>query len=208
MSNDDNKYFPPYKNFGGNIKVELDLTGYATKENLNDITHVDTSDFSLKTNLSSLKTEVDKQDISKLSTVLRDSAKLSNKVANDLVEKTDFNPLQTNVDATNVSKYVLKTKYDSEDGDLKLKIPDVSGLLPTSTFNSKITEIEGKITTVDGKIPDISDLATKTSISNLATKSELNNILNKIPDITGYVKISDYTIEIGGIKMIMLQKQY
>ena len=77
-------------------------------------------------------------------------------------------------------------------GNLKLKIPDISGLLPTNTFNSKITEIEGKITTVDNKIPDISRLATKTGISTLATKTELNNVLNKIPDIAGYVKLDDY----------------
>ena len=64
--------------------------------------------------------------------------------------------------------------------------------MPTNTFNSKITEIEGKITTVDNKIPDISRLATKTGISTLATKTELNNVLNKIPDIAGYVKLNDY----------------
>ena len=58
------------------------------------VTHVDTSGFALKTNLSSLKTEVDKLNISKLSTVLTDLAKLTIKVANDLVEETDFNALE------------------------------------------------------------------------------------------------------------------
>ena len=56
-------YYPPYKSSSNNIKVELDLTNYATKTNLNNITHVDVSSFSSKTNLSALKTKVDKIDV-------------------------------------------------------------------------------------------------------------------------------------------------
>ena len=57
------QYFPkPYEPFGGDIKVMLDLSNYATKT----ITHVDTSNFALKTNLANLKTEVDKLDIDRL----------------------------------------------------------------------------------------------------------------------------------------------
>ena len=71
MSN--NKYSPPYSTSHlENIKVELDLTVYVT-----DRTHVDTSEFVLKTNLSALKTEVDKLDIPKLSTVPTDLSKLT-----------------------------------------------------------------------------------------------------------------------------------
>ena len=174
-----NKHFPPYSTSHlKNIKVELDLTGYATKKDLDDITHVDTSEFALKTNLSALKTAVDKLDIPKLTTVPADLAKLTKKVQEDFLKKTDFNSLKTKVDSIDVSKYVLKTKYDSEVGNLKIKIPDVSRFLLKSTFNSKITEIEGKITTVDNKIPGISGLATKASINALATKTELNNVLD------------------------------
>ena len=125
-------------------------------------------------------------------------AKLSNKVANDLTAKTDFNTLKTKVDGIDLNKYILKTKYDTEVGDLKLKIPDVSGLLQTNAFNSKITEIEGKITTAEGKIPDSSGLATKTQLttvenkipdnSNLATKTEVANVENKIPNTNSFVK--------------------
>ena len=49
-------YYPPYKSSSNNIKVELDLTNYATKTDLNNITHVDTSSFASKTNLAALKT--------------------------------------------------------------------------------------------------------------------------------------------------------
>ena len=57
------QYFPSYKSSEGNIKVELDLTIYATKTDLKNITHLDVSSFASKTNLASLKTEVDKLDV-------------------------------------------------------------------------------------------------------------------------------------------------
>ena len=77
----------PYKSFSNNIKVELDLANYATKDDVKNITHVDISSFASKTNLAALKTEVDKIDADKLKTVPVDLAKLSNVVNNDLVKK-------------------------------------------------------------------------------------------------------------------------
>ena len=60
-------YFPkPFRSFGGNINVKIYLSNYATKTDLKNVTHVDTSSFALKTNLVNLKTEVDKLDIDKL----------------------------------------------------------------------------------------------------------------------------------------------
>ena len=64
-----NKHFPPYKGSGGDIKVELDLSNYATKTDLKNVTHVDVSSFASEKNLASLKTEVDKIDADKLKTV-------------------------------------------------------------------------------------------------------------------------------------------
>ena len=75
---------PPIKH----VTVYLKLEEVVTKKNLESITHVDTSNFALKNNLSALKTEVDKFDIPKLGTIPTYVAKLTNKVANDLVEKT------------------------------------------------------------------------------------------------------------------------
>ena len=76
------QYFPkPYQTFGGDINVTVDLSNYATKDD------VDTWSFALKTNLANLKTEVDKLDIDKLATVLVDLSKLSNVVKNDVVKK-------------------------------------------------------------------------------------------------------------------------
>ena len=61
------QYFPkPHEPFGGDINVEVDLSNYATKADIKNISFVDTSIFALKTNLANLKTEVDKLDIDKL----------------------------------------------------------------------------------------------------------------------------------------------
>ena len=82
------QYFPPYRRSGRNLKVEIDLSSYATKTDLKNVTHVDASSFASKTNLASLKTEVDKLDIDKLTPVSNDLAKLSNVVKNDVAKKT------------------------------------------------------------------------------------------------------------------------
>ena len=81
------QYFTPFRSHRGDIKVELDLTNYATKTDLKNVTHVDVSSFVSKTNLAILKTEVDKIDVDKLKTVLVDLVKLSNVVKNDVVKK-------------------------------------------------------------------------------------------------------------------------
>ena len=65
-------YYPSYKSSSQNVKVELDLANYATKTDLKNITHVDTSTYALKTNLAALKSEVDKTDIDKLKTAPTD----------------------------------------------------------------------------------------------------------------------------------------
>ena len=75
-------------------------------------------------------------------------------------------------------------------GNLELKIPDVSGLSPTNTFNSKASELETKIKTAESK----------SNISNLATKTEVTNVENTIPDSKAFVKKTDYATEISSIK--------
>ena len=85
------EYFPPNDSLSGIMRVELELSNYATKDDVKNITHVDVSTFASKTNLALLKTEVDKIDTDKLKTVPDDLAKLTNVVDNDVVKKTDYN---------------------------------------------------------------------------------------------------------------------
>ena len=83
------QYFPkPFRSFGRNINVKVDLSNYATKTDLKNVTQVDTSIFALKTNLASLKVEVNKLDVNKLAPVPVDLSKLSDVVKNDAVKKT------------------------------------------------------------------------------------------------------------------------
>ena len=86
------QYFPkPFNShFGESIKVKIGLSNYATKTNLKNVTRVNTSSFALKTNLTSLKTEVDELDIEKLVPVIVDLSKLSHVVKNDVVKKTVY----------------------------------------------------------------------------------------------------------------------
>ena len=75
------QYFPkPYEPFGGDINVKVDLSNYAIKADIKNILHIDTSSFAIKSNLASLKTEVDKIYIDKLVPVLVDLSKLSDVV--------------------------------------------------------------------------------------------------------------------------------
>ena len=104
------QYFPIHKSSRRNIKVELDLSSYAIKTDLKNVTHVDVSSFASKKRLASLKTEIDKLDIDKLTPVRNDLAKLNNVVKNDVVKKTEYNKLITKVDNSDTTEFVLKSE--------------------------------------------------------------------------------------------------
>ena len=80
---------------------------------LKDVTHVENSSFALKTNLASLKTEVDKPDIDKLVSVPVYMSKLSDVVRNDVVKKAVNDKLVPKVNNIDTSTFVLKTKYQT-----------------------------------------------------------------------------------------------
>ena len=179
------QYFPkPYEPFGGDINVKVDLSNYATKADIKNISHVDTSSFALKSNLASLKTEVDKLDIDKLVPVPVDLSKLSDVVKNDVVKKTEYDKLVAQVNNTDTSDFVLKTKYDADKSELENKIPETRGLVKKTDYYTKITEIEGKIPYV----------------SNLVTKTALITVSNKIPDVSSLIKKTDYNTTITEIE--------
>ena len=128
------------------------------------------SSFASKTNLAALKTEVNKIDTDKLKTAPTDLAKLTNAIENGLVKKTDYNTKVTSIEAQIAgltNSFVTRTNFsadtnaldDKTDG-VEKKIPDINGLatktslnsyLQTSTFNSKVTEVESKIKDADIK---------------------------------------------------------
>ena len=150
-------YYPPYKSSSNNIKVELDFSNYATKDDVKNVTHVDVSSYATKTNLAALKTVVDKIDTDKLKTVPDDLAKLDNVVKNEVVKKTDFN----------ADNYVMRTKFSTDTNSL-----------------------DDKIDKVDKKIPDVSGLATKSSVTILI--KNLNDRIDKLK-IIEYAKKASLT---------------
>ena len=99
------QYFPkPYEPFSGDINLEVDLSNYATKADIKNISNVDTSSFALKSNLASLEIEVDKLDIDKLVTASIDLSKLSDAVKN--VKKAIYDKLVEKVNNIDTSRFV------------------------------------------------------------------------------------------------------
>ena len=218
-------YVPKYLSESSSIKyvtVGLQLEEVGTKKHKEGISHVDTSSFALKTNLSSLKTEFDKLDTPKLGTLPTDVAKVTNKVSNDLVEKTEFNSLKTKVDRNESDNDNLEIKVTSNDlttktsiNNLKTKINgiDISKYVLKSVYDNKIENLELKIPVIKGLLQissfnskvnelenKIKTAENKPDISNLATKSGLTSVENKIRDVKGFVKLSDYSTEVTKIK--------
>ena len=162
------QYFPkPFKSFGKNINVKVDLSNYERKTDLKDVTHIDFSSFALKANLANLKTEVDKLDIDKLAPVLVDLSKLNDVVKNYVVKKIVNDKLVAKVNNISTNDFVL-TKYNTDKTELDKKIPNVTDFVK-----------EAKLTELENKIPDI---------SNLATKTALTTVENKIPSVSNLVK--------------------
>ena len=176
------QYLPkPYEPFAGDINVKVDLSNYATKTDIKNISQIDTSGFALKSNLAGLKTEIDKLDIDKLVLVPFDLSKLSNVVKNDVVKKTIYDKLVAKVNSIDTSAFVLKTKYDTDKTELEKKISDVTDFI---TKEIKLTELENKIL----------------DTSSLATKTALNAVKNKIPSVSSLVQKTDYNTKISELE--------
>ena len=171
-------YYPPYKSSSNNIKVELDLTNYLTKTDLKNITHVDVSSFASKTNLAALKTELDKIDVDKLKTVPVDLAKFTSAVENDLVKKTVYNTKVTSIGGQIAG--ITKNTIDNLADITKLKPTDTNSFVLKTKPASDVTTLQNKIDTIDKKIPDISGLATKTSLNAYLQTSTFNSKVNEV----------------------------
>ena len=173
-------YYPPYKSSSNNIKVEVDLSNYATKDDVKNITLVDVSSYATKTNLEALKTEVDKIDIDKLNTVPDNLAKLSNFVKNEIVKKTDFS----------ADTYVTRTKFNTDTNALddkidkvEKKIPDISSLETKRNVMDLVNNLNNKIDNLK-----INDYAQKTSLTNYMLTSTFNT---KSTELESKIKDAD-----------------
>ena len=179
-------YYPPYKSSSNNIKVELDLTNYATKTDLKNITHVDVSSFASKTNLAALKIEVDKIDTDKLKTAPTDLAKLTNAIENDVVKKTDYNTKVNSIEAHIGG--LTKNTVDNLADITKLTAIDTNSFVTRSKFSADTNVLDDKIDGVEKKKPDISGLATKTSLNSDLQTSTFNS---KVTEVESKIKDAD-----------------
>ena len=143
-------HYPPYRSYSNIIKVKLNLVNYATKTDLKNITHADVSSFASKTNLASLKSEVDKIDTDKLKTVPSDLAKLSNVVKNDVVKKTGYNAKVTSIEGQIAG--ITKNTTDNLNDIKKLKAVDTNNFVLKTKFSADINTLDDKIDGV-GKNP-------------------------------------------------------
>ena len=180
------QYYPPYRSSRNNIKVELDLANYVTKTDLNNITHVDVSSFASKTNLEALKTELDKIDADKLKTTPADLAKLTNAVEHDVVKKTDYNTKVTSIEAqiAGLTKNTVENLADIT----KLKAIDTNSFVNKTKFSADINTLDDKIDGVEKQQPDISGLATKTSLNDYLKTSTFNS---KVTEVESKIKDTD-----------------
>ena len=181
-----------YEPFGGDINVKVHLSNYATKTGLKKETHVDVSSVALKLNLASIKTEVDKLDIDKLTPAPNDLDKLSNAVKNEVVKKTAYDKLVAKVNNIDTKRFVLKTTYDTDKSDLEKKISDADKKIPYTSDLAKETDLNAKITKMENKIPNI---------TGLATNSALTTVESKMPDVNSLVKKTEYNTKISEIEI-------
>ena len=142
-------YYPPYKSSSNNVRVELDLSDYATKTDLKNITHVDVSSFASKNNLAALKTEADKIDTDKLKSAPTDLAKLTNAIENDVVKKTDYNTKVTSIEAQIAG--LTKNTVDNLADITKLKAVDTNSFVTRTKFSADTNALDDKIDEVEKK---------------------------------------------------------
>ena len=170
------EYFPEPKSLGGRVKIELDLSNYAKKVDLKNVTGIDTSKFAKKVDLANLNFNIEKLYIDKVENVLtnlssfkNNISKLRNIVKNDAVKRDVYNSKIKNIDD---------------------KIPDITNSATNASANAKVNEVKGEIPNFTNLATTIALTAVECSVSNLAKKTDYNTKINEIEK-----KITDHNHE-------------
>ena len=148
------QYFPKlHELFHGDINVKVNLSNYVTNTDIKNILHIDTSSFALKSNLASLKTEVDKLDIDKLKSLPNNLSGLKSKVDKLHIDKlvplfVDLCKLSNVVE----NEIVKKTEYNAKIKNFEDKIPDITNLGTKTILSGKINEVKTEIPSISGFI--------------------------------------------------------
>ena len=168
------QYFPkPYEPFGGDINVKVDLSKYLTKADLKNAAGVDTSSFAKKTDLASLKSNLHKLDIDQLKTIPDNLSNFKSEVDKLDIGKLETTPFDLSKLSNIVKNNVVKKEvYNAKIKNIEDKIPDITNLATKTTLNTKTNDVKTEIS----------------SISGLAATSALTAIENKIPNVSNIVK--------------------
>ena len=174
------EYFPEPKSLGERMKIELDLSNYATKAGLKNATGVDTSKFAKKIDLVNLKSNVDKcrLDIDKLKNVLISLSNLKSKVDKLDVDKLVPVPVDLSKLSDVVKNDVVKKDvYNAKIKNIEDKIPDITNLATNASLNTKINEVKREVR----------------NIINLPTTNYLTAVENKVLIVSNLIKKTDHT---------------
>ena len=160
------------KPFVGDINVKVDLSNYATKADLKNATGIDAFKLAAKSDFVGLKTEFDKLDIDKLKSVPTSLSNLKSKVHKLDIGKLEITPTDLSK-LSNVVKndFVKNTEYNVKIKNIEDKIPDITNLASKTTLNAIINEVKAEIP----------------GITNLPTIAALTAVENKIPDVSNLV---------------------
>ena len=155
------------------------------QKHLKTATGVDTSKFAKRVDLANLKSNVDKLDISKLKNVPTnlsnlktkvdklvpvpvDLSKLSDVVKNDVVKKDVYNSKIKNIEdkISDITNLATNASLNARINEVKGEIPSITNLATTAALNAKINEVKGEI-------PNITNLATNSALTDV----ENNNLM-------------------------------
>ena len=153
------------------------------------------SSFASKTNLAALKTGVDKIDTDKLKTAPTDLAKLTNAIENDVVKKTDYNTKVTSIEAQIAG--LTKNTVDNLADITKLKAIDTNSFVTRTKFSADTNALDDKIDGAE-KNPDISGLATRTSLNSYLQTSTFNY---KVTEVESKIKDADIIAKSANTKV-------
>ena len=157
----------------GKVNIELVLSNYATKTDLRNATAINTSSFAKKVDLPNLESNVDKLDIDKLKNVPTNLSNLKNKVDKSDVDKSLLVPVNLSKLSYFVKNDIVKKDvYNAKIKNIEYKIPDITNLATNTTLKAEINEGKGEIS----------------NINNLAPTSALTVVENKIPSVSNFVK--------------------
>ena len=178
-------YFPKPDSLGANAKVELNLSNYATKTDLKNETGIGTSYFPEKTDLANLKSDADKLDIDKSKNVPSNLSNLESKVDILDIRKLETTPVDlSKINNVVKNNVVKKDVYNPNIKNIEDKIPDITNLATKTTVISKIHEVKVQML----------------SITYLTGTAALTAVENKIPNVSELVKKADYNTKVSKIK--------